>query len=170
MNKVVQKAKELPETLIGRELTDRKQTISCAESCTGGKISHHLSRFSGSSAYFYGGVVAYDNSVKENVLQVSGQDLLDYGAVSKQVVEQMALGVKKLIKTDWAVATSGIAGPTGGTAEKPVGTVWIAWAGPGGVKSKMFNFTDSREDNIKLATDSGLMGILELIKMENKHE
>lgn len=151
---------DLPEVLVGRFLTIARQTISCAESCTGGNIAHQLSRHSGSSVFFNGGVVAYHNDVKEAVLGVKKSDLTNYGAVSRPVVEQMALGVKKLMNTDWAVATSGIAGPTGGTDEKPVGTIWIAWAGPDGVHSRKFQFGNIREHNIISATESALVGLL----------
>ncbi len=149
-----------PEIVLGELLKNNNFTLSCAESCTGGNIAHKVTKVSGSSSYFYGGVVAYDNSIKENVLGVNIDDLKEYGAVSKPVVEQMALGVKKLMKTDWAVATSGIAGPTGGTTLKPVGTVWIAWAGPHGVESKMFLFGKLREQNIISSTESGLVGLI----------
>ncbi len=118
------------ETLLGDLLKQQHATIATAESCTGGKLAALLNKQPGSSAFYWGSVVAYDNSVKHNVLGVSQEDLDTYGAVSEPVVKQMAEGVRKLLKTDYAIATSGIAGPDGGTAEKPVGTVWIAWATP----------------------------------------
>lgn len=148
------------EIILGELLKTKSLILSCAESCTGGNIAHKVTKVSGSSSYFYGGVVAYDNSIKENVLGVNIDDLNEFGAVSKPVVEQMALGVKKLMKTDWAVATSGIAGPTGGTIDKPVGTVWIAWAGPDGVESKKFLYGKLREQNIISSTESALVGLI----------
>lgn len=151
---------DLPEQLLATKLIEQGQTISCAESCTGGNIAHQLTKHSGSSAFFNGGVVAYHNHIKESVLCVKKSDLEQYGAVSKTVVEQMATGVRTLMKTDLAVATSGIAGPTGGSAEKPVGTVWIAWAGPNGVHSKKFQFGHIRDINIISATEAALVGFL----------
>lgn len=119
------------EKVIGQMLIERGQTLSTAESCTGGGIASRLTSVSGSSAYFQGAIVAYANVVKQAQLSVNPADLLLYGAVSEQVVRQMATGVRKHLKTDWSIATSGIAGPTGGSAEKPIGTVWIAVSGPG---------------------------------------
>lgn len=118
------------EALLGDLLKAKKATIATAESCTGGKLASLLSKQPGSSAFYYGSVVAYDNSVKQNVLGVKKEDLDAFGAVSEPVVRQMAQGVRELLHTDYAIATSGIAGPNGGTADKPVGTVWIAWATP----------------------------------------
>lgn len=151
---------DLPEVLLGKKLIKNNETISCAESCTGGNIAHKLTKHSGSSSFFQGGVVAYHNHIKENVLGVNKDDLIKYGAVSKSVVEQMAIGVKKLMNTDWSVATSGIAGPTGGTDKKPVGTVWIAWAGPHGVYSKKFQFGKIRDINIISSTEAALVEFL----------
>lgn len=122
------------EVLVGEWLTQNGATIATAESCTGGRLAALLNAHSGSSAFYYGSVVAYDNSIKEMVLGVEHQTLEQYGAVSEQVVKQMAEGVKKLCKTDYAIATSGIAGPSGGSDEKPVGTVWIACSGPKGTE------------------------------------
>ena len=111
------------EKNLGEDLRQAKMTISTAESCTGGNIARKLTSVAGSSDYFVGSVTAYQNEMKEKLLHVSAGDLRDYGAVSQQVVEQMAKGVRMLMSTDIAVATSGIAGPAGGTEEKPVGTV-----------------------------------------------
>lgn len=142
---------ETLEQVVGQLLAKNGKTLSTAESCTGGYIAHLITSISGSSAYFMGSVVAYDNRIKEEILNVSHQNLIDFGAVSQQVVEEMALGVQAKFKTDYAIATSGIAGPTGGTAEKPVGTVWVAIASPLGVKSKLLRFGNSRERNIRQA-------------------
>jgi PncC family amidohydrolase len=92
-----------------------------------------------------GSVVAYDNSIKEHVLGVQQDTLMQYGAVSEQIVRKMAEGVRALMHTDFAIATSGIAGPTGGTPDKPVGTVWVAWATPSGTQAKCFHFGAARE-------------------------
>ena len=132
------------ETILGDLLKARHATIATAESCTGGKLAALLNKQPGSSAFYYGSVVAYDNSVKHNVLGVKQEDLNTFGAVSEQVVRQMAEGVRQLVKTDYAIATSGIAGPDGGTAEKPVGTVWIAWATPSQTYAQCFHLGKER--------------------------
>ena len=116
------------EKEIGECLRARHLTMGTAESCTGGYIAHLITRVAGSSDYFCGGVVSYSNEVKHHVLGVSEESLVQYGAVSCPVVEQMALGAIRVLGCDCAVATSGIAGPGGGSPEKPVGTVWIAAA------------------------------------------
>ena len=133
------------EALAGRLLSQKGMTIATAESCTGGRLAAALNVQSGSSAYYMGSVVAYDNSIKTNVLGVFQETLDTYGAVSESTVRQMANGVRKLMNTDYAIATSGIAGPTGGTPDKPVGTVWIAWATPEGTEAKCFHFGAARE-------------------------
>ena len=114
------------EVIIGELLKKRKLTVSTAESCTGGSIAERLTSIAGSSEYFKGSIVAYSNEVKKDLLHVSSETLEKYGAVSEETVIEMVKGAMKALKTDCAVATSGIAGPGGGTPEKPVGTVWIA--------------------------------------------
>jgi nicotinamide-nucleotide amidase len=141
--------KDKLEEIVGKLLLDRKQTLSTAESCTGGYIAHLITSVAGSSNYYLGSVISYDNSVKINQLAVNINDIKEHGAVSKQVVEQMATGVKKIIQTDYSIAVSGIAGPEGGTPDKPVGTVWIAIATNMGVFSKKFLFEQNRERNIQ---------------------
>jgi len=116
------------EVVVGEKLKAAGKTIATAESCTGGKLAMLLNKHAGSSAFYKGTVVAYSNEVKANVLKVRQEYLDTYGAVSEQVVALMALGVMRLLNTDYAIATSGVAGPDGGTPEKPVGTVWIAIA------------------------------------------
>ena len=142
--------------LIGGVLRSGNKTLATAESCTGGYISHLITRVAGSSDYYKGSVIAYANEVKVAELGVSSTDIEQYGAVSQQVVEQMAVGVQQKIKTDYAIATSGIAGPTGGTDEKPVGTVWIAIATPEGVISKKHQFGKLRDVNIERAAMTAL--------------
>jgi len=142
--------------VIGKLLVNQKCSISTAESCTGGYIAHLITSVSGSSDYYKGSIVAYANEIKEKELNVNVDDLEQYGAVSKQVVEQMAWGIKNKMKTDYAIATSGIAGPLGGTEDKPVGTVWIAVATPKGVVSEKFLFGKQREINIERAAMSAL--------------
>lgn len=138
--------------VIGRILRDKGNTLAVAESCTGGYISHLITSIPGSSAYFKGAVVSYANEIKINQLNVEEDLLHKHGAVSKEVVEQMALGVLKNLKSDFAMATSGIAGPDGGSAEKPVGLVWIAVASKDGIFSKEFKFGDNRERTILMAS------------------
>lgn len=142
-------------------------TVATAESCTGGNIAHHITLIPGSSSAMLGGVVSYHNSVKERVLNVNPADIEQYGAVSRAVVEQMALGVKALTGADLTLATSGIAGPGGGTPDKPVGTVWMAVASPLGVISEVVRFDGSRSEVIE-ATTGHVMTMalrqLELIK------
>jgi nicotinamide-nucleotide amidase len=113
------------EESLGQLLRERHLTVATAESCTGGNIAKLLTSVPGSSAYFKGSVIAYDNQIKSQVLGVNPKILEDHGAVSQQVVEQMAEGVCRQLGTDTAMSTSGIAGPDGGTEEKPVGTTWI---------------------------------------------
>ncbi len=137
------------EETIARLLIKKGKTLSTAESCTGGYISHLITSIPGSSEYFLGSVISYANDVKVNLLGVENIIIEKHGVVSKEVVEQMALGGKKAIGTDYCIATSGIAGPDGGTKEKPVGTVWIAIATPNGVLSKLLNLGEHRGRNIR---------------------
>ena len=133
------------EVILGNLLKEHQHTISTAESCTGGRLAAALNAQSGSSAYYMGSVVAYDNTIKEQVLGVKHSTLEKYGAVSEQTVREMAEGIRALMNTDYAIATSGIAGPTGGTPDKPVGTVWIAWATPDGTTAECYHFGVARE-------------------------
>ena len=154
------------ETILGNLLKERQQTIATAESCTGGRLAAALNAQSGSSAYYMGSVVAYDNRIKEQVLSVKHDTLETYGAVSEQTVRQMAEGVRNLMRTDYAIATSGIAGPTGGTPDKPVGTVWIAWATPTGTEAKHFHFGAARERE-QITQRAVTAALIELIKSLN---
>ena len=162
-NAIVANEDILIEQLLGNLLIASGKTVSTAESCTGGNIAHVFTSLSGSSSFFKGSVVAYANEVKENVLQVDSVDIETFGAVSQQVVEQMAVGVRKLLKTDVAIATSGIAGPTGGSDEKPVGTTWIAVCSDDMVVSREFSFGKLREQNILRATQAALLMLKEII-------
>lgn len=151
------------ESLIATALRQKGLKIATAESCTGGYIAHLLTSMAGSSDYFNGSVVAYSNEVKKEVLGVAADDLETYGAVSAQVVEQMAIGVRRLLKADVAIATSGIAGPGGGSDEKPVGTVWIAVASEHQVVAKEFRFGSLREQNIHRSAQAGLLMLRNVI-------
>ena len=150
------------EVSIGEKLRAKGLTVGTAESCTGGAIAALLTSVPGSSDYFRGSIIAYSNEVKHRLLGVSNNDLALYGAVSKQVVEQMAQGVLQALGCDYSIATSGIAGPSGGTMEKPVGTVWIAVASKDAVISRKFHFTAIREQNIQRAVNSALIMLLNL--------
>ncbi|MCX6332974.1 MAG: competence/damage-inducible protein A [Bacteroidia bacterium] len=136
------------EMVIGNLLKENGKTISTAESCTGGRIASMLTSIPGSSQYFKGSVIAYDNSIKTDVLGVSQEILEKFGAVSRETVEKMAEGARSLLKTDYAVATSGIAGPDGGNELKPVGTVCIAVSSPSGTISEKRRFGNERIANI----------------------
>ena len=118
------------QQLVHQILTERGQTLAVAESCTGGTIASRFTAMAGSSAYFLAGVVSYSNESKRDILGVDYEDIMRYGAVSEQVARQMAEGARRITGADYAISTTGIAGPTGGSAEKPVGTVWIAVATP----------------------------------------
>ena len=134
--------------VIGKMLKEKGKKLAVAESCTGGYISHLITSVPGSSEFYNGSVTAYSNKVKENIVGVNKRTLEEFGAVSEQVAKQMAVGVMKKFNADFSVATTGIAGPTGGTEEKPVGTVWIAVAGENKVVAFKFIFGDNRERNI----------------------
>lgn len=149
----------LAETL-GERLSENGKTVATAESCTGGNIAHLITLVAGSSRYYKGSVVSYANEVKEKVLGVRAGDLQQYGAVSEEVVKQMAEGVKKLLKTDYAIATSGIAGPSGGSDEKPVGTVWIAVAGERGCVAEKFFFNSTRDNFIERTSNQAILMLL----------
>lgn len=152
------------EEIIGNLLAEKGMTLATAESCTGGFIAHKITSISGSSQYFKGSVVAYSNEVKVNVLNVLPGDIDLYGAVSKQVVEQMAVNVRKLLRTDVAIATSGTAGPDGGTVEKPVGVVWISVSAPNGVVSREFKFGNVRLQNIERTAQTAMLMLKDVIE------
>jgi nicotinamide-nucleotide amidase len=144
------------EEVVGRLLLHNKLTLSTAESCTGGKIASLITSVPGSSGWFTGSVVAYDNSVKTGVLGVSPATISRFGAVSEETAREMAVGMLRLAKTDYAIAVTGIAGPDGGTPEKPVGTVWIAIAFRNGVTAERHRFADDRTINISRSAYTAL--------------
>ena len=151
------------EVILGRILTARHQTISTAESCTGGKLASLLNKHAGSSAFYFGSVISYDNSVKEHLLGVPEELIKAHGVVSEEVVRVMAESVRKQLNTDFSIATSGIAGPTGGSEEKPVGTVWIAWATPEKTYAECFHLGKLREQVTDRACLKALIGLLQRI-------
>lgn len=153
---VYQEGEEPLEVFIGNLLSERKETISCAESCTGGYISHLLTSVAGSSAYFEGSIISYSYDVKEKVLGVKNKTLMQVGAVSEECVQEMLSGLLKLTGTTYGIAVSGIAGPGGATADKPVGTVWIAVGSQQRQVAKRFQFFPSRAENIKVFSNAAL--------------
>lgn len=152
------------EILVGNLLKKKNLTVSTAESCTGGSIAARLTSVPGSSEYFKGGIVAYSNEVKEELLHVSSVTLQERGAVSEETVIEMVKGSMDTLKTDCAVATSGIAGPGGGTKEKPVGTVWIAAAYKKEIITLKQETNRGREMNVERAGNNALLLLLELLK------
>ncbi len=141
---------------LGRLLLKHKKTISTAESCTGGMIAKVITDIPGSSRYFIGGVVSYSNEVKIKVLRVSKKLIEKHGAVSKEVAQAMVRGIQRLMYTDCAIAVTGIAGPDGGTAKKPVGLVYIAVANSKDIEVKRFIFQKDRDGNRKETTNTAI--------------
>ena len=149
------------EGVVGEILKNKGLTISTAESCTGGTVAKMLTSKSGSSAYFQGSIVSYSNLSKQELLDVDENDICNFGAVSQEIVEQMAIGVRKKFHTDFGLATSGIAGPTGGTDDKPVGTIWIAVSSANNIISKKLNLGYNRERNIHVSA----LSVLNLLRL-----
>jgi len=152
------------EQVVGKALREKGATLAVAESCTGGTLSSMITSVAGSSTYYKGGIISYANEIKTSELNVSPYTLMINGAVSQAVVEQMAEGVRIRYKTDFAVATSGIAGPDGGSAEKPVGTTWIAVASKNRIVSTLHNFGDDRGRNIQKAAITALFMLWNEVK------
>lgn len=152
------------EEILLHYLNEAELTVSTAESCTGGNIAHLITSIAGSSSSFMGSIVAYSNDVKHRVLGVNNETLSQYGAVSIPVVEQMATGACKTLNTDCAIATSGIAGPGGGTAEKPVGTVCIAVKTPQAIVSNTFHFPGNRSRVIDRTSTTAIIMLIEQLK------
>jgi len=154
------------EEVVGNLLIAQHKTIATAESCTGGYLSHLITSVPGSSAYYKGSVIAYSNDVKMQILGISAETIEKYGAVSEQTVTEMATAVRHLLKTDYAIAVSGIAGPDGGSDEKPVGTIWIAVASEKAVVAEKFLHGEERGRNIRKAALSALMMLRKVIQQE----
>lgn len=164
----MEKTKKSPEKALGEILKNRGLTIAAAESCTGGLLSSMITDEPGSSRYFLGSVVAYDNAVKKRSLGVKSATLRDYGAVSVAAADEMASGVRKKLKSDLGVAVTGIAGPAGGSAEKPVGTVFIGVSVKDTVFVKKFLFKGERKKIKKLAAGAALEMALWALKRAGK--
>ena len=154
------------EVILGNLLKAKGQTIATAESCTGGKLASLLNKHAGSSAFYWGSVISYDNSVKEHLLGVPAELIKAHGVVSEEVVRVMAESVRKSLNTNYGIATSGIAGPSGGSIEKPVGTVWIAWATPEGTTAECFHLGKLREQITDRACVKALVGMIQKVKGE----
>ncbi len=155
---------ETLDELVHKTLTERGLTLATAESCTGGNIARLLTAQAGASAYFKGGIVAYSNEVKESALGVKHSTLEAHGAVSEETVREMAEGVRERLGADLAIATTGIAGPDGGTPEKPVGTVWIAVADATHTEAKLLQFgANRRQQNIDRSTNQAFAMLMRLV-------
>lgn len=151
---------------VGKLLLEKGKTIGTAESCTGGNIAAHLTAIPGSSGYVNGGIVAYSNEIKARLLHVNPETLKKHGAVSEETVVEMVKGAMKSLKCDYAVATSGIAGPGGGTPEKPVGTVWIAAGCKENIITRLQKGDRGREKNGEQAVENALNLLKELLLEE----
>jgi nicotinamide-nucleotide amidase len=158
---------ESMEKVVAELLLDRNETIATAESCTGGYIAHLLTGIPGASAYFDGGMVTYSYQAKENLLGVKNDTLINHGAVSEEVVREMAVGLLNKMNTSYTIAVSGVMGPSGGTPEKPVGTVWIAVGNKSKIITKLFHFRFDRQKNIQLTAMNALNMMRQFI-LENK--
>ena len=152
------------EDELGAVLTQRKLSLSLAESSTAGMLANRITNVSGSSAYFVGGAVTYSNEAKESVLRVPKRTMVDHGAVSRETVQAMAEGCRRLFSTDLAVAITGIAGPTGGTAEKPVGLHFIALASEDGTKVEEHVWQGDRLQNKTQTVDRALQMLLKYLE------
>lgn len=153
-----------PAEVLGKLLKERELTVAFAESCTGGNLAHQTTLIPGSSSYFLGSVVSYANDVKADVLGVSRSDISEYGAVSKEVVEQMAEGASRIMRSDCSIATSGIAGPDGGTKNKPVGTVWMAARWQDRTVTECIHFEGDRLSVINQATNHSIIMLINLLR------
>ena len=152
------------EEAIGNLLTQRGQTLTTAESCTGGLLSHRITNVPGSSAYFLGGLITYSNEAKEALLNVSHATLLAHGAVSEETAREMARGARRRLGADIAVSVTGIAGPSGGTPEKPVGLVYIALSAPDSERCQRHLWHGDRIANKEQSTDAALKLILSYLQ------
>jgi PncC family amidohydrolase len=152
------------ENVVGNMLTERVLKLALAESCTGGLVGHRITNMPGSSAYFFGGVIAYSYEAKVKTLGVSWDTLNDFGAVSSETVLEMARGAKKLMDADIAVSVSGIAGPGGGTADKPIGTTWVGLSSNDGEWSREFHFDGDRDQNKESSAEVALQMLLDYLE------
>lgn len=138
------------EQALGSELIAKKATIGTVESCTAGLLAQHIASVSGASAYYQGALLTYSNALKVQIAQVQAQTLEQFGAVSEQVAMEMAENGRRILGVDYCLSTTGVAGPTGGTPDKPVGLVWVGLSGPNGTRAKRFQFGDQRQRNLEM--------------------
>lgn len=151
------------EKQIGELLSERGWTLAVAESCTGGLLGHRITSVSGSSSYFQGGVISYSNEAKESVLGVPEETLIEHGAVSEETAQAMAQGARRLLGTDVALSVTGIAGPTGGTTEKPVGLVYVGLAAEGADLWEKHIWQGDRAENKEQSAEAALKLLLEYL-------
>lgn len=152
------------EFRVGNLLNEKHLTLATAESCTGGLVASLITDVAGSSVYFLGSIVSYSNQAKASLLGVSWDTLNTKGAVSRETVIEMAQGARKLFNADIVVSVSGIAGPGGGTPDKPVGTVWVGLATPGGAEARHFVWEGDRIENKRLSSEAALQFILDYLE------
>ena len=159
---------ELETKVLGRQIQEalykNNETLCTAESCTGGKISQAIIAVPGASQYFKGSIVAYSNEVKENLLHVSHQVLEEHSAVCEEVARQMVVGACQAMQCDYAISTTGIAGPTGGTVEIPVGTIWIGYGSKDDVRTLKLSDDFGRDINLEIATNKAMQLFIEYYK------
>ena len=159
---------ELETKILGRQIQEalykNNETLCTAESCTGGKISQAIIAVPGASQYFKGSIVAYSNEVKENLLHVSHQVLEEQSAVCEEVARQMVVGACQVMQCDYAISTTGIAGPTGGTVEIPVGTIWIGYGSKDDVRTLKLSDDFGRDINLEIATSKAMQLFIEYYK------
>lgn len=164
LNDAILAEKDIPvEKILGERLFEKSLSVGSAESCTGGNIAHMITSISGSSHYFKGAVVSYANEEKVNILHVSQESLDKFGAVSEVVAQEMAIGAQRVLNVDCIIATTGIAGPDGGTEEKPVGTVWICTRYKDKTVTRKYQLGKFREANIIRASNLGMLQLLDMI-------
>jgi PncC family amidohydrolase len=154
---------ESPEERVRKVLTENGRTLATAESCTGGLLGDRITGVPGSSAYYMGGVIAYANEVKENLLGVSKETMIAHGAVSEETALEMARGVRKALQADYGLSVTGVAGPGGGSPEKPVGLTWVGVSGPEGDRAAKFIYPGDRDQNKHAAVDSVLELLLKVV-------
>lgn len=159
---------ELETKVLGRQIQEalykNNETLCTAESCTGGKISQAIIAVPGASQYFKGSIVAYSNEVKENLLHVSHQVLEEQSAVCEEVAKQMVVGACQAMQCDYAISTTGIAGPTGGTVEIPIGTIWIGYGSKDDVRTLKLSDDFGRDINLEIATSKAMQLFIEYYK------
>jgi PncC family amidohydrolase len=151
------------EKQIGELLSERGWTLAVAESCTGGLLGHRITNVSGSSSYFQGGVISYSNEVKESILSVPEETLIEHGAVSEETAQAMAQGARRLLGTDVALSVTGVAGPTGGTPEKPVGLVYVGLAAEGADLWEKHIWQGDRAENKQQSAEAALNLLLKYL-------